>query len=58
MDAANTVLSCISKIISKRMTEMQLTSVTPTGKQILNEDIGATGTPYTINPSSYSYIEF
>lgn len=43
MDAANTVLSCISKIISKRMTEMQLTSVTPTGKQILNEDIHSTG---------------
>ena len=41
IDAANTVLSCISKIISKRMTEMQLTNTTPTGKQILNEDISS-----------------
>ena len=56
VDAANTMLNCISKIISKRMTEMQLTSVTPTGKQILNEDINSTGRPYTISPSSFSSI--
>lgn len=37
IDSANTMLSSISKIISKRMVEMQLTSTTPTGKQILNE---------------------
>ena len=39
IDAANTMLSSISKIISKRMAEMQLTSTTPTGKQILNESV-------------------
>ena len=43
VDAANTILNCISKIISKRMTEMQLTSVTPSGKQMLNEDYNSTG---------------
>lgn len=37
VDAATTMLNSISKIISKRMTEMQLNSVTPSGKQILNE---------------------
>ena len=56
VDAANTMLNCISKIISKRIKEMQLTSVTPTGKQILNEDINSTGRPYTISPSSFSSI--
>lgn len=52
IDAATTMLSSISKIISKRMTEMQLNSVTPTGKQILNEDYSSTGTSYIIEPSS------
>ena len=56
IDAATTMLSSISKIISKRMAEMQLNSVTPTGKQILNEDY-STGKPYTIPPSSYSKVE-
>lgn len=37
VDAATTMLNSISKIISKRMAEMQLNSVTPSGKQILNE---------------------
>lgn len=37
VDAATTMLNSISKIISKRMVEMQLNSITPTGKQILNE---------------------
>jgi len=37
VDAATTMLNSISKIISKRMIEMQLNSVTPSGKQILNE---------------------
>ena len=37
VDAATIMLNSISKIISKRMTEMQLNSVTPSGKQILNE---------------------
>lgn len=37
VDAATTMLNSISKIISKRMVEMQLNSVTPSGKQILNE---------------------
>ena len=54
VDAATTMLNSISKIISKRMTEMQLNSITPTGKQILNEDFSSKGNPYTISPSSYS----
>lgn len=70
VDAATTMLSSISKVISKRMTEMQLNSVTPTGKQILNEDYTidyqqfpnstnhSTGTPYVIPPSSTSYTDF
>lgn len=70
VDAATTMLSSISKIISKRMTEMQLNSVTPTGKQILNEDYmidyqqgpnstnHSTGTPYIISPSNTSYTDF
>lgn len=57
VESANTMLNSISKIISKRMAEMQLSSVTPTGKQILNEDVSSTGNPYTIPPSSYSKIE-
>lgn len=57
IDAATTMLSSISKIISKRMTEMQLNSVTPTGKQILNENQSSTGNPYIISPSSYSKVE-
>ena len=52
VDAATTMLNSISKIISKRMTEMQLNSVTPTGKQILNEDYNSTGNPYIIPTSS------
>lgn len=38
VDAANTMLSCLSKVISRRMTEMQLSSTVPSGKKILNED--------------------
>lgn len=38
IDYATTMLNSISKIISRRMTEMQMNSITPTGKQILNED--------------------
>ena len=58
VEAATTMLNCISKIISKRMTEMQLNSTAPSGRQILNENIGATGDPYVINPSSFSYTGF
>lgn len=58
VEAATTMLNCISKIISKRMTEMQLNSTAPSGRQILNENIGATGDPYAINPSSFSYTGF
>lgn len=47
VEAATTMLNCISKIISKRMTEMQLNSTAPSGKQILNENIGTTGDPYS-----------
>lgn len=54
IDAATTMLNSLSKIISKRMAEMQLNSITPSGKQILNENYG-TGNGYTIDPSSYSY---
>ena len=42
IDAATTMLNSISKIISKRMVEMQLNSVpisATTGRQILNEDV-------------------
>lgn len=39
IEAANTMLNSISKIISKRMVEMQLNSATPTGKTILNEGV-------------------
>ena len=59
IESANTMLSAISKIISKRMSEMQLNSVTPTGKQILNENINtvnSTGNGYIIPPSSYSNV--
>ena len=59
IESANTMLSAISKIISKRMSEMQLNSVTPTGKQILNENINnvnSTGSEYVISPSSYSNV--
>ena len=38
IDAASTMLNSISKIISKRMVEMQLNSFTPSGKTILNEN--------------------
>lgn len=41
IDSASTMLSCLSKIISKRMTEMQLNSFTPSGKAILNEDFAS-----------------
>ena len=64
VDSANTMLSCIGKIINRRMIEMQLTSVTPTNKRILNEDVNidlnSTGNGYTIPPSSFSntYNEF
>ena len=59
IESASTMLSAISKIISKRMSEMQLNSVTPTGKQILNENINnvnSTGSEYVISPSSYSNV--
>lgn len=40
LDSANTMLSSISKLISRRMNEMQMNYTSPsTGKQILNEDI-------------------
>lgn len=56
IDAASTMLNSISKIISKRMAEMQLNSITPSGKQILNEDYmnNSTGKGYNIFPSSFS----
>lgn len=38
IDSASTMLSSINKIISKRLTEMQLNSTPLTGRQILNED--------------------
>lgn len=57
VDAATTMLNSISKIISKRMAEMQLNSITPTGKQILNEDFSNTGNSYNISPSSFSSVE-
>lgn len=53
VEAATTMLNSISKIISKRMTEMQLNSVTPTGKQILNETISSKLEPY-ISPNQGS----
>ena len=46
VDAATTMLNSISKIISKRMAEMQLNSVTPSGKQILNETVSPKLEPY------------
>lgn len=43
LDSANTMLSSISKLISRRMNEMQTQYISPsTGRQILNEDIGVT----------------
>lgn len=40
LDSANTMLSSISKLISRRMNEMQMNYTSPsTGKQILNEDV-------------------
>lgn len=41
LDSANTMLSSISKVISRRMSETQLafTPNVPTGKQILNEEM-------------------
>ena len=56
VESATTMLNSISKIISKRMAEMQLNSVTPSGKQILNEDFSSTGNPYVINTSSFSSV--
>lgn len=53
VDAATTMLNSISKIISKRMVEMQLNSVTPSGKQILNETISSKLEPY-ISPNQGS----
>ena len=57
VDAATTMLNSISKIISKRMTEMQLNSVTPSGKQILNESYAApiqgTGRAYVTTEGTY-----
>lgn len=47
VDTATTMLNSISKIISKRMVEMQLNSVTPTGKQILNESTYSKTETYT-----------
>ena len=47
VDTATTMLNSISKIISKRMVEMQLNSVTPTGKQILNESTYSKMETYT-----------
>ena len=39
LDSANTMLSSISKLISRRMNEIQTQYVSPTtGRQILNED--------------------
>ena len=46
IEAATTMLNSISKIISKRMIEMQLNSVAPSGKQILNETISSKLEPY------------
>lgn len=46
IEAATTMLNSISKIISKRMIEMQLNSITPSGKQILNETISSKLEPY------------
>ena len=41
LDSANTMLGSISKLISRRMNEMQNQYISPsTGRQILNEDIG------------------
>lgn len=41
LDSANTMLSSISKLISRRMNEMQNQYVSPsTSRQILNEDMG------------------
>lgn len=41
LDSANTMLSSISKLISRRMNEMQTQYVSPsTGRQILNEEVG------------------
>lgn len=41
LDSANTMLSSISKLISRRMNEMQNQYISPsTSRQILNEDIG------------------
>lgn len=37
LEAANTMISTLSKIISKRLSEMQLTSMQPTSPRILNE---------------------
>ena len=59
MDAAATMLNSLSKIISKRMGEMQLNSITPTGRQILNENIdnvNSTEKGYVIPPSSYCNV--
>lgn len=59
VDAATTMLNSISKIISKRMTEMQLNSVTPTGKQILNEsfDYSKLEPTQVLNGSGRAYID-
>lgn len=41
LDSANTMLSSISKLISRRMNEMQNQYISPsTGRQILNEEVG------------------
>ena len=39
VESATTMLSTLSKILSRRMSEMQLNSVAPSGRQILNEVI-------------------